>query len=278
MTPAIVSVSRRTDVPAFHADWFFRCLEQGWAMAQGPGGSRFVSLAQRDVAGFVFWTKNPAPMLDRLDQLGDVPFYFQFTLTSYGRDVEPGIPPKGEVLVPLFRQLSRQVGRRRVVWRDDPVFFSPVYTLDYHRRWFDRLAGLLGPYTDTCTVSFLDWYPVMERNMTQLGAQHETSARGHGLFCRLCQARGYSAGDLRSGRRFFRSGRDARRLRGPGPAGAAPRGARPKPAPSVPVRPQRGHRLLRQLPGRLPVLLRRPRGILNEKRRFHERRTAFGNF
>ena len=29
MTPAIVSVSRRTDVPAFHADWFFRCLEQG---------------------------------------------------------------------------------------------------------------------------------------------------------------------------------------------------------------------------------------------------------
>lgn len=175
MTPAIVSVSRRTDVPAFHADWFFRCLDQGWAMVQGPGGSRFVSLAQRDVAGFVFWTKNPAPMLDRLDRLGDVPFYFQFTLTSYGRDVEPGIPPKGEVLVPLFRQLSRQVGRRRVVWRYDPVFFSPVYTLDYHRRWFDRLAGLLGPYTDTCTVSFLDWYPVMERSMTQLGAQHETS-------------------------------------------------------------------------------------------------------
>lgn len=169
----ILSVSRRTDVPAFHADWFFRQLEQGWTRT--PGG-RFVSLKPEDVGGYVFWTKNPAPLLDRLDKLGDTPFYFQFTLTSYGRDVEPGIPSKGQVLVPLFQRLSRQLGRQRVVWRYDPVFFSPAYSFAYHCRWFGRLAQLLGPYTDTCTVSFLDWYPAMEKAMTALGAVRETEA------------------------------------------------------------------------------------------------------
>ncbi len=169
----IVSVSRRTDVPAFHADWFFDRVARGWVQT---ADGRFVSLRAQDVGGYVFWTKNPGPMLDRLELLGDVPFYFQFTLTSYGRDVEPGIPSKGQVLVPLFRELSRRLGRSRVVWRYDPVFLSPVYTFEYHCRWFCRLAQLLGPYTDTCTVSFVDFYPAMEKAMQGLGAVHETAA------------------------------------------------------------------------------------------------------
>ena len=36
----------------------------------------------------VFWTKNPIPMLPRLDELKDYMYYFQFTLTGYGRDIE----------------------------------------------------------------------------------------------------------------------------------------------------------------------------------------------
>ena len=181
MSGPIVSVSRRTDVPAFHADWFFDRLDRGWVMAPGPGGSRFVSLAPSEVGGFVFWTKNPASMLNRLDRLRDHSFYFQFTLTAYGRDVEPGVPPKGQVLVPLFQELARRLGRGRVVWRYDPVFFSPRYTFAYHCRWFGRLAGLLGPYTDTCTVSFLDWYPAMEPAMTALGAARETPEQRRAL-------------------------------------------------------------------------------------------------
>ena len=36
----------------------------------------------------VFWTKNPLPMLDRLEELKEYVYYFQFTLTGYGRDIE----------------------------------------------------------------------------------------------------------------------------------------------------------------------------------------------
>ena len=152
--------------------------------------------------------------------------------------MEPGIPPKGEVLVPLFRQLSGRWAAG-AVWRYDPVFFSPVYTLDYHRRWFDRLAGLLGPYTDTCTVSFLDWYPVMERNMTQLGAQHETSQlRREAMACFAACAR-------REGIRLVTCAQDGDFSDLGVTPGACvdparlglPHRARPKPAPSVPVRP-----------------------------------------
>ncbi len=40
----------------------------------------------------VFWTKNPANMLEKLEYLKDYIYYFQFTLTGYGKDIEPNLP------------------------------------------------------------------------------------------------------------------------------------------------------------------------------------------
>ncbi|MBQ9428827.1 MAG: DUF1848 family protein [Clostridia bacterium] len=48
-----------------------------------------ISLLPEVVDGIVFWTKNPVPMLDRLTELERYIYYFQFTLNSYGKDVEP---------------------------------------------------------------------------------------------------------------------------------------------------------------------------------------------
>ena len=41
----------------------------------------------------VFWTKNPEPMLNRLDELTAYDYYFQFTLTGYGKDIEISSEP-----------------------------------------------------------------------------------------------------------------------------------------------------------------------------------------
>ena len=41
----------------------------------------------------VFWTKNPAPMIDKLDRLQDYKYYFQFTLNPYGTELESKLPP-----------------------------------------------------------------------------------------------------------------------------------------------------------------------------------------
>ena len=55
----IVSVSRRTDIPAFYADWFFRRLEEGFVLVRHPMNPHRISrvrLTPDVVDGVVFWT------------------------------------------------------------------------------------------------------------------------------------------------------------------------------------------------------------------------------
>ena len=167
----LLSVSRRTDIPQYYAPWFFTRLREGFVLVRNPRNphqlSR-VSLAPASVEGIVFWTKNPLPMLERLGELRKYPYYFQFTLTPYGRDVERGLPSKGKVLVPAFQRLSRAIGPQRVLWRYDPIFFTSRYTPQYHLYYFERLARLLAPYTARCTFSFLDEYSHTAQKMAGL--------------------------------------------------------------------------------------------------------------
>ena len=135
----IISVSRRTDIPAYYSSWFWNRLRDGYVLVRQPVNERRVSrivLHPDVVDGFVFWTKNPAPMLAKLGELEEFAYYFQYTLTAYGRDVEPGIPSKRECLIPAFQELSRRIGPERVIWRYDPVFLSSKYTDEYHVRYF----------------------------------------------------------------------------------------------------------------------------------------------
>ena len=67
-----------------------------------------ISLSAQVVDCIVFWTKNPEPMLERLEELKEYPFYFQFTLTGYGTDIEPGVPHKKEEMIRVFQRLSEK--------------------------------------------------------------------------------------------------------------------------------------------------------------------------
>ncbi len=164
----IISASRRTDIPSFYSEWFFNRLRAGYVYVRNPMNARqigLISLSPEVVDGIVFWTKNPLPMLERLNELRDYMYYFQFTLTSYGKDVEQNIPSKSKVIVPTFQRLSDTIGPNRVVWRYDPIFLSETYTMNYHIRNFERLAKRLAPYTMKCTISFLDVYDKTKRNI-----------------------------------------------------------------------------------------------------------------
>ena len=127
-----------------------------------------INLSPEVVDGIVFWTKNSTPMLDRLVELNNYMYYFQFTLNSYGVDVEENIPNKSKVVIPAFQRLSDSIGPDRVIWRYDPIFLSKVYTVDYHIRYFEELAKRLSPYTKKCTISFLDLYRNTEKNIAML--------------------------------------------------------------------------------------------------------------
>jgi len=157
----LLSVSRRTDIPAWYADWFFRRLAQGFVLVPSPRAPHqlhHIPLNPDVVDGIVFWTKNPLPMLPRLNELERYLTVFQFTLTGYGPEAEPSLPDKDTVLIPAFGQLSRKLGPRRVIWRYDPIFFTREYSENWHLTRFEQIARRLQGYTETCVISFLDEY------------------------------------------------------------------------------------------------------------------------
>lgn len=156
----IISASRRTDIPAFYSDWFLRRAAQGEVLVRNP--MRFhqvsrISLRPQDVDFIAFWTKNPAPLLPRLNELADYDYGFLYTITGYGPVLEPGVPPVAETLR-TFRALSERLGPQRVLWRYDPVLSHPMWTVADHRRNFEALARSLAGVTHRCIISFLDAY------------------------------------------------------------------------------------------------------------------------
>ncbi len=164
----ILSVSRRTDIPNYYSDWFLNRIKEGFLYVRNPINPRQVSkvmLSPEWVDCIVFWTKNPENMLGRLGGLAGYDYFFQFTLTGYGQDIEPGIPDKRH-MVSVFQRLSKKIGRDRVVWRYDPILLNDVYTIQYHVQAFTEIAHSLCGYTDKVVISFLDLYAKTKRNMT----------------------------------------------------------------------------------------------------------------
>lgn len=169
----IISASRRTDIPHYYGDWFFRRLKEGFLWVRNPLNPKQVSrisLSPAAVDCIVFWTKDPEPVMGRLEELRDYDYYFQFTLTGYGREVEPGLPDKETVLLPAFRRLAKQIGSERTVWRYDPILFSDTYTAEWHLDTFGRFADALQGYTKRCVISFADLYVGNRKGMAAIGA------------------------------------------------------------------------------------------------------------
>ena len=174
----ILSVSRRTDVPNYYFDWFLNRIKEGFLYVRNPMNAHQISkipLSADMVDCIVFWTKNPANALERLDELKGYQYYFQFTLTGYGKDVEPNIPDKKREIIPTFIKLSERIGKKRVIWRYDPIFISDKYTAEYHLRAFEEIAKSLSGYTDKVVISFVDMYDKTKRNTTDLNIKNITA-------------------------------------------------------------------------------------------------------
>lgn len=167
----ILSVSRRTDIPNYYSEWFFNRLKDGFLYVRNPMNFHQISeikISPDVVDCIVFWTKNPLPMMERLDELEAYNYYFQFTLTGYGNDVERNLPNKKTSVIPIFQELSNKIGKEKVVWRYDPIFFSNRYNVQYHLKAFRSIAEALSGYTEKCVISFLDIYPKNKKNMDNL--------------------------------------------------------------------------------------------------------------
>lgn len=169
----ILSVSRRTDIPAFYSDWFFKQLSQGFVLVPNPinpkkiakielkplsiksvetnlFGEKKVSI-DGNIEGIVFWTKNPKPMMEKLDKLKDYKYYFLYTLNAYPEYIEKNLPSLND-RIESFKELSKHCP---VIWRYDPILLCNNIDIDWHIKQFSNLCKELCGYTTHCKVSFV---------------------------------------------------------------------------------------------------------------------------
>ena len=195
----IISASRRTDVPAFYFDWLCHRLHEGFVDVINPFNRKQVSrisLKSDAVDCIVFWTKDPAPMLSKLRELSDYSYYVQISLTPYERDIETNIHPKDEI-IQTVQELSRRLGKERVVWRYDPILLNDNYTIKRHLEWFEKTLAKLFGYVERCVISFIDIYAKMKNNnlylnelsvdeINELAEGLSQIAKGSGISLQTC--------------------------------------------------------------------------------------------
>ncbi|HSB35093.1 MAG TPA: DUF1848 domain-containing protein [Nitrospirota bacterium] len=169
----VISASRRTDIPAFYADWFIRRLRAGSVTVLQPYSRRpsVVSLLPEDVSAFVFWSKNYAPLLSRLDAVEKTSrnLFFHFTITA-NHELEGAVPDHRDA-VKDFLFLCRRYGTDRVLWRYDPICVTDKLSFEMHDERFAMLAEKLEGQVKKCVISFVHPYKKVVANMAKYGNQ-----------------------------------------------------------------------------------------------------------
>ncbi len=162
----ILNTGSRTDIPAYYSDWFYNRIKAGYVLSRNPYYPAQITrylLNPEVIDIIVFCTKNPSPMLERLSLLSAFDMFWFVTITPYGKEIEPYVPPKEEV-IGYFQRLSGLIGKERISWRYDPVFVTEKYSIDHHIEQFHQMAKALSGYTEQCVVSFIDLYEKTRRN------------------------------------------------------------------------------------------------------------------
>jgi len=165
----IINTGQRTDIPAFFSEWFVNRLKDGYVLVRNPYNPQSVTRYRLspDVVDIIgFCTKNPEPMLPRMELLKPFGQFWYVTITPYGKEIEQRVPDKSKVL-DTFRRLSDIVGPDRIGWRYDPIFVSAEYTLERHLKDFERMAKELFGSTHIAVISFIDLYEKTRRNFPE---------------------------------------------------------------------------------------------------------------
>lgn len=163
----ILNVSGRTDIVAFYTDWFMNRYKEGFVDVRNPFNKHLISrIYFEDVEAIVFCTKNPLPILDKIEKI-DKPILFHVTITPYKKDIEPFVIDK-TLIIDAVKKLSNILGSNRVVVRYDPILINGYYTLEYHLKAFDKLCSILEGYVETIIISFVDEYKNVKKNSKYL--------------------------------------------------------------------------------------------------------------
>ncbi len=200
----ILNTGARTDTVQYYTPWLLRRFEEGFVYTRNPLFPHKVTkyeLSPDKIDCVLFCSKNYAPILPHLRRITDrYRTYFHYTITAYGSDVEPNVPPIGESIRTLA-ELEKIVGRERIAWRYDPVLLTKEYTVERHLETFAYMAERLAPHVSRCIFSFVEVYKKLETNMpelilltqedrTRLAAGLGVAAQKYGIWLQTCGTNG----------------------------------------------------------------------------------------
>jgi hypothetical protein len=166
----IISVSRRTDIPAFYGKWFMNRIADGFAGVVNPyGGKQYiVSLKPEDVSCFVFWSKNFTPFIENLNILEDLgyKFYFNYTVTGLPEIFESNVDKQSAI--DTLKYLSKMYSPSHINWRFDPIIISNICDRDYFVERFKELVTEFAGIIERCYISFVTEYNKVLVNFDEL--------------------------------------------------------------------------------------------------------------
>lgn len=191
----IIDISGRTDIVNYYSKWMFNRFEDGYVLSRNslfPNSVRRYELTPDKVDCIIFGSKNFTPVMGRIYEITErFSTYFHYTITAYGKDIEPGVPDI-DASIETFLALSKLVGPQRMAWRYDPILLTKDYTINRHLKTFDYIAGRLSGQFDRCIFSFVEMYKKHEVNLPELIAltaeDKAAIAKGIGI---IAQRRGF---------------------------------------------------------------------------------------
>ena len=166
----IINTGMRTDIPAFYSTWLLNRIKEGYVYVRNPYYKHQVTsynLSPELVDCLAFCTKNPHPLMPHLKKLDKYKQFWFVTVTPYGKDIEPNVPDKKQVIND-FKELSKHLGKNAIALRYDPIFINEKFDVNMHIKCFEKLLSELKGYTEDCTISFLDMYEKVKRNAPNL--------------------------------------------------------------------------------------------------------------
>lgn len=183
----ILNTGARTDTVQYFTPWLLKRFEEGYVYTRNPLFPNKVTryeLSPDKIDVVMFCSKNYAPILPRLHEITDrYRTYFHYTITAYGKDIEPGVHSIDDSIATLI-ELEHIAGKNRIAWRYDPVLLTEDYTIGRHLETFAYMAEKLSPHIDRCIFSFVEMYKKLEANMPEIipmtAADRDMIAKGMG--------------------------------------------------------------------------------------------------
>lgn len=167
----ILSIDFRTDIPAFYGEWLINRFNEGFVMFRNPVSPNMVHkiiLDNKHIEGIMWCSKDYLPILHDLKNITDkFPSIFHYTITGYGKDIEPGVPSL-EQSIYTFKELSQRYGKEKVIWRFDPIFYCKDFGEEQTLKRFEKICKELHNYTDRVVVNFVSPYEKVKRHLPEM--------------------------------------------------------------------------------------------------------------